>query len=191
MGLGRAVRRAASHPHPGSFLREASPQHNETGATPSEDGSLDHPVQASRRCGISLQRNSFAGRLLLDLRALIGTAASTGSGDRVEPSAALEWNDRHGVVADNHPLRSRAACRYNGLLHGRNSAETANPSAGGSTLLLALGVALGMAAGATLGTYLGRPIADQLRRIPTRPSRWRRRVGARALRSRRASVSHP
>jgi uncharacterized membrane protein YjjP (DUF1212 family) len=65
---------------------------------------------------------------------------------------------------------------YNGLLQVvGTSPETANPSAGGSTLLLALGVALGIAAGATLGTYLGRPIADQLRRIPTRPSRWRRR----------------
>jgi hypothetical protein len=65
--------------------------HIETGATPSEDGSLDHPVQASRN-----------------------------RGDRVEPSAALEGNDRRSVVADNHPLRSRAACLYNGLLHGRN-----------------------------------------------------------------------
>jgi uncharacterized membrane protein YjjP (DUF1212 family) len=79
---------------------------------------------------------------------------------------------------------------YNGLLQVvGTSADTANPRAGGSTLLLALGVALGIAAGATLGTYLGRPIADQLRRIPTRPSRWRRRSGARTLRNRRASVS--
>jgi uncharacterized membrane protein YjjP (DUF1212 family) len=56
---------------------------------------------------------------------------------------------------------------YNGLLQlVGTSAETADPSAGGATLLVALGVALGLAAGATLGTYLGRPIADQLRRIP-------------------------
>ena len=61
---------------------------------------------------------------------------------------------------------------YNGLLQVvGTSPETANPTAGGSTLLLALGVAVGIAAGATLGTYLGRPIADQLRRIPTRPRR--------------------
>jgi uncharacterized membrane protein YjjP (DUF1212 family) len=60
---------------------------------------------------------------------------------------------------------------YNGLLQlVGTSAETANPSVGGATLLVALGVALGLAAGATLGTYLGRPIADQLRRIP-RPLR--------------------
>jgi uncharacterized membrane protein YjjP (DUF1212 family) len=60
---------------------------------------------------------------------------------------------------------------YNGLLQVvGTSPEAANPAAGGSTLLLALGVALGIAAGATLGTYLGRPIADQLRRIP-RPLR--------------------
>ena len=68
---------------------------------------------------------------------------------------------------------------YNGLLQVvGTSPETANPSAGGSTLLLALGVALGIAAGATLGTYLGRPIADQLRRIPMRPRRRRPSVGA-------------
>jgi uncharacterized membrane protein YjjP (DUF1212 family) len=61
---------------------------------------------------------------------------------------------------------------YNGLLQVvGTSPETANPSAGGSTLLVALGVALGLAAGATLGTYLGRPIADQLRRIPRPPRR--------------------
>jgi uncharacterized membrane protein YjjB (DUF3815 family) len=60
---------------------------------------------------------------------------------------------------------------YNGLLQlVGTSAETADPSAGGATLLVALGVALGLAAGATLGTYLGRPIADQLRRI-SRPLR--------------------
>jgi uncharacterized membrane protein YjjB (DUF3815 family) len=62
---------------------------------------------------------------------------------------------------------------YNGLLQVvGTSPETANPSAGGTTLLVALGVALGIAAGATLGTYLGRPIADQLRRIHT-PRRGR------------------
>jgi uncharacterized membrane protein YjjP (DUF1212 family) len=67
---------------------------------------------------------------------------------------------------------------YNGLLQVvGTSQETANPSAGGSTLLLALGVALGIAAGATLGTFLGRPIADQLRRIPP-PRRRRSNVAA-------------
>jgi uncharacterized membrane protein YjjP (DUF1212 family) len=76
---------------------------------------------------------------------------------------------------------------YNGLLQVVGTpSETANPNAGGATLFLALGVALGLAAGATLGTYLGRPIADQLRRIPTRPSRWRRKVAAaRSVSSRR------
>jgi hypothetical protein len=59
--------------------------------------------------------------------------------------------------------------------------ETANPSEGESTLLAALGVALGIAAGATLGTYLGRPIADQLRHIPTRPRRRRPSVAAERL----------
>jgi uncharacterized membrane protein YjjP (DUF1212 family) len=68
---------------------------------------------------------------------------------------------------------------YNGLLQVVGTApETANPSEGGSTLLVALGVALGIAAGATLGTYLGRPIADQLRHIPTRPRRRRPSVAA-------------
>ena len=68
---------------------------------------------------------------------------------------------------------------YNGLLQVVGTpSETANPSAGGSTLLLALGVALGLAAGATLGTYLGRPIADQLRRIPIRPRRGRSTLSA-------------
>ena len=47
---------------------------------------------------------------------------------------------------------------YNGLLQVvGTSPETANPSEGGSTLLVALGVALGIAAGATLGIYLGTP----------------------------------
>jgi len=68
---------------------------------------------------------------------------------------------------------------YNGLIQVVGvPSETADPSAGGLTLLLALGVALGLAAGATLGTYLGRPIADQLRRIPIRPRRGRRIVSA-------------
>ncbi|HVD17410.1 MAG TPA: hypothetical protein VNC63_01880, partial [Propionibacteriaceae bacterium] len=61
------------------------------------------------------------------------------------------------------------------------SPETANPSEGGSTLLVALGVALGIAAGATLGTYLGRPIADQLRHIPARPRRRRPSVAVHRL----------
>jgi hypothetical protein len=39
-------------------------------------------------------------------------------------------------------------------------------------LLRAAGVALAIGAGASLGTFLGRPIVDQLRRIPF-PSRWR------------------
>ena len=68
---------------------------------------------------------------------------------------------------------------YNGLIQVVGvPSETADPSAGGLTLLLALGVALGLAAGATLGTYLGRPIADQLRRIPIRPRRGRRIASA-------------
>jgi uncharacterized membrane protein YjjP (DUF1212 family) len=76
---------------------------------------------------------------------------------------------------------------YNGLLQVVGTpSEAANPGAGGATLFLALGVALGLAAGATLGTYLGRPIADQLRRIPTRPSRWRHKMAAaRSVSSRR------
>jgi uncharacterized membrane protein YjjP (DUF1212 family) len=76
---------------------------------------------------------------------------------------------------------------YNGLLQVVGTpSEAANPGAGGATLFLAFGVALGLAAGATLGTYLGRPIADQLRRIPTRPSRWRRKIAAaRSVSSRR------
>jgi uncharacterized membrane protein YjjP (DUF1212 family) len=56
---------------------------------------------------------------------------------------------------------------YNGLLQLVGpSPDTADAAAGGSTLLLAFGVALGIGAGASLGTYLGRPIAEQLRRIP-------------------------
>ena len=78
---------------------------------------------------------------------------------------------------------------YNGLLQVVGTpSETANPSAGGSTLLLALGVALGLAAGATLGTYLGRPIADQLRRIPIRPRRGRSTFSAERKKSESVGV---
>ena len=78
---------------------------------------------------------------------------------------------------------------YNGLLQVVGTpSETANPSAGGSTLLLALGVALGLAAGATLGTYLGRPIADQLRRIPLRPRRGRSTLSAERQKSESVGV---
>jgi uncharacterized membrane protein YjjP (DUF1212 family) len=56
---------------------------------------------------------------------------------------------------------------YNGLLQVVGTAPgTADPATGGSTLFLAFGVALGIAAGASLGTFLGRPIVDQLRRMP-------------------------
>jgi len=62
---------------------------------------------------------------------------------------------------------------YNGLLQVVGTTPgTADPAAGGSTLFLAFGVALGIAAGASLGTFLGRPIVDQLRRMPF-PSRRR------------------
>ena len=78
---------------------------------------------------------------------------------------------------------------YNGLLQVVGTpSETANPGAGGSTLLLALGVALGLAAGATLGTYLGRPIADQLRRIPLRPRRGRSTLSAERQKSESVGV---
>ncbi len=78
---------------------------------------------------------------------------------------------------------------YNGLLQVVGTpSETANPSAGASTLLLALGVALGLAAGATLGTYLGRPIADQLRRIPIRPRRGRSTLRAERKKSESVGV---
>lgn len=64
---------------------------------------------------------------------------------------------------------------YNGLLQLVGpSPDTADAAAGGSTLLLAFGVALGIGAGASLGTYLGRPIAEQLRRIPFPRRRGRR-----------------
>jgi uncharacterized membrane protein YjjP (DUF1212 family) len=65
---------------------------------------------------------------------------------------------------------------YRGLLQliGTEPA-TADPSAGGATLLLAFGVAVGIGAGASLGIYFGRPIADQVRRITFRS---RRRTGS-------------
>jgi uncharacterized membrane protein YjjP (DUF1212 family) len=56
---------------------------------------------------------------------------------------------------------------YNGLLQVVGTGPgTADPATGGSTLFMAFGVALGIAAGASLGTFLGRPIVDQLRRMP-------------------------
>ena len=56
---------------------------------------------------------------------------------------------------------------YNGLLQVVGTAPgTADPAAGSAALFLAFGVALGIAAGASLGTFLGRPIVDQLRRMP-------------------------
>jgi uncharacterized membrane protein YjjP (DUF1212 family) len=61
---------------------------------------------------------------------------------------------------------------YRGLLQliGTEPA-TADPAAGGATLLLALGVAVGIGAGASLGISFGRPIADQVRRITFRSRR--------------------
>jgi uncharacterized membrane protein YjjB (DUF3815 family) len=62
---------------------------------------------------------------------------------------------------------------YHGLLQLVGpSTDQADPAGGASTLLRAAGVALAIGAGASLGTFLGRPIVDQLRRIPF-PSRWR------------------
>jgi uncharacterized membrane protein YjjP (DUF1212 family) len=62
---------------------------------------------------------------------------------------------------------------YNGLLQLIGpSSDLADPSGGAASLLRALGIALGIGAGASLGTFLGRPIVEQLRRIPF-PSRWR------------------
>jgi uncharacterized membrane protein YjjP (DUF1212 family) len=56
---------------------------------------------------------------------------------------------------------------YNGLLQLIGpSTDQADPAGGAATLLRAFGVALGIAAGASLGTFLGRPIVEQLRRIP-------------------------
>jgi uncharacterized membrane protein YjjP (DUF1212 family) len=56
---------------------------------------------------------------------------------------------------------------YNGLLQVLGTAPgTADPTTGGATLFTAFGVALGIAAGASLGTFLGRPIVEQLRRMP-------------------------
>jgi uncharacterized membrane protein YjjP (DUF1212 family) len=67
---------------------------------------------------------------------------------------------------------------YNGLLQLVGpAADQADPAGGASTLLRALGVALGIGAGASLGTFLGRPIVDQLRRIPF-PSRRRNGNGS-------------
>jgi uncharacterized membrane protein YjjP (DUF1212 family) len=61
---------------------------------------------------------------------------------------------------------------YNGLLQlVGTSPHTADPAGGAATLLLAFGVALGIGAGASLGTFLGRPIVEQLRRIPLRRKR--------------------
>jgi uncharacterized membrane protein YjjP (DUF1212 family) len=62
---------------------------------------------------------------------------------------------------------------YNGLLQLVGPAtDQADPAGGAASLLRALGIALGIGAGASLGTFLGRPIVEQLRRIPF-PSRWR------------------
>jgi uncharacterized membrane protein YjjP (DUF1212 family) len=62
---------------------------------------------------------------------------------------------------------------YNGLLQVVGPAtDQADPAGGADSLLRALGVALGIGAGASLGTFLGRPIIEQLRRIPF-PSRRR------------------
>jgi uncharacterized membrane protein YjjP (DUF1212 family) len=67
---------------------------------------------------------------------------------------------------------------YHGLLQLVGTAPgTADPDAGGATLLRALGIAVGIGAGASLGTFLGRPISDQVRRITSRTRRrGRRRV---------------
>ena len=61
---------------------------------------------------------------------------------------------------------------YRGLLQLVGTAPGAgDPTTGGGTLLLALGVAVGIGAGASLGTYLGRPIAATVRRITFRSRR--------------------
>ena len=61
---------------------------------------------------------------------------------------------------------------YRGLLQLVGTEPgSGDPTAGGSTLLLALGVAVGIGAGASLGTYLGRPIAATVRRITFRSRR--------------------
>jgi uncharacterized membrane protein YjjP (DUF1212 family) len=68
---------------------------------------------------------------------------------------------------------------YQGLLQlVGTEAGAGDPSAGGSTLLLALGVAAGIGAGASLGIYLGRPIAATVRRITFRSRRRQDRAGA-------------
>ena len=61
---------------------------------------------------------------------------------------------------------------YRGLLQLVGTEPgSGDPSAAGSTLLLALAVAVGIGAGASLGTYLGRPIAATVRRITFRSRR--------------------
>ena len=46
-----------------------------------------------------------------------------------------------------------------------------DPTAGGGTLLVALGVAISIGAGASLGIFLGRPLVDTVRRITFRRRR--------------------
>lgn len=67
---------------------------------------------------------------------------------------------------------------YRGLLQivGVEPGE-GDVAAGGSTLLLALGVAVGIGAGASFGTFLGRPIAATVRRITFRTLRREQRAG--------------
>jgi uncharacterized membrane protein YjjP (DUF1212 family) len=61
---------------------------------------------------------------------------------------------------------------YRGLLQLVGTAPgTADPAAGSTALLHALGVAVGIGAGASLGIYLGRPIVDQVRRMTFRKER--------------------
>ena len=65
---------------------------------------------------------------------------------------------------------------YNGLLQmvGTNVVP-ADPSQGGSALLVAAGVALALAAGASLGIYIGRPVGDRIMKLP---QTWIRRLAA-------------
>jgi len=51
----------------------------------------------------------------------------------------------------------------------------ADPSQGGSALLVAAGVALALAAGASLGIYIGRPVGDRIMKLP---QTWIRRLAA-------------
>jgi uncharacterized membrane protein YjjP (DUF1212 family) len=61
---------------------------------------------------------------------------------------------------------------YRGLLQLVGTAPgTADPAAGSTGLLHALGIAFGIGAGASLGIYLGRPIVDQVRRMTFRNRR--------------------